>query len=108
MQVCLKPPSTYNTLAALHSEPVPIWFEAIVRYGCSPMHFKKGAMEALCIAARSRKIALEQRRRKRRYPREYFKSRLQEIKEADQEGFIQEVNGLRIDFPDKKVPCHLT
>ena len=101
--VCLELPSKYNKPESLHFQPKAIWFPAIIRYGNSPMHAKMRTMEGFCKAGRARKVGMEQKRQKFKYTKDYKKIRIKALKEEAQEDFIKNCNGLRIDFPDKKV-----
>ena len=102
-QVCLEKPQRYNTPGSLFFHPKPIWFDAIIKYGTSPMHLKTRAMEGLCNSSRAKKLFLEQKRRKMNYVKVFRKQRIEDIKRKDQQDFIDNVGGLRLDFPDKKV-----
>ena len=102
-QVCLEPPQRYNTPESLYFPPKPVWFDAMVKYGISPMHLKTRAMEGLCNASRAKKVITEQKRRKIKYDRVFRKQRIKDMKRKDQQDFIENIGGLRLDFPDKKV-----
>ena len=97
------PPKKYNTPESLHLQPKATWFSAIIRYGNSPMHTKMRTMEGFCKAGRARKVGMEQKRLRFKYTKEYKKVRNKALKEEAQEDFIKNCDGLRIDFPDKKV-----
>ena len=101
--MCLEKPKLYNTPQSLHFQPKSVWFKAIVKYGTSPMHFKMRCMEGLSNASRAKKLIIEQRTMHTVYSDEHKKERVKDIKEMDQQMFIDHIGGLRIDFPDKKV-----
>ena len=101
--VCLEQPNKYNKTESLHFQPKATWFPAIIRYGNSPMHTKMRTMEGFCKAGRARKVGMEQKRLRFKYTKEYKKVRNKALKEEAQEDFIKNCDGLRIDFPDKKV-----
>jgi hypothetical protein len=103
MQVCMKDPATYNSPESLDYKPMDEWFEQTKRYGMSPMHCKVRAMEALCKASRQRRFNRLQKRIHKTYNKDQRKLVMKALKRKDQAIMQQQIGGLRIDFPDKKV-----
>ena len=102
-QVCLENPQRYNTPESFFFQPKPVWFDAMVKYGTSSMHLKTRSMEGLCNASRAKKVITEQKRRKIKYDKVFRKQRIKDMMRKDQQDFIENIGGLRLDFPDKKV-----
>jgi hypothetical protein len=106
MQVCLEHPATYNSPEAINHKPKEKWFEKTKRYGMSPMHNKVRTMEGLCKASRKRRLNRLQKKVRRTYNKDQRKLMMKALKRKDQKSMQQQVGGLRLDFPDKKVILH--
>jgi hypothetical protein len=107
--VCLEPPTRYNAANSFNFPPVDKWFQAMQRYGSSPMHAKPKAMECLINGAMAMVLAKQLRRgqgKHYKYSKAYLASQKKLIKLAIQQQFVVRCRGLRINFPDKKVPIY--
>lgn len=100
-------PSTYNLPESMHYPEVRLWFERAVVYSLAPMHAQPRTMEAFITASRVKRLKREEAElnknsvAKFKYSPEYKKHRLEQLKLADQQKFIESLHGTRIGFPEK-------
>lgn len=87
-------------------QPKPGWFAVIRRFGTSTCHKPMIMMNHLIMASRMKRLRREQKRMRMQYSTKAKKLRLKTFKMEDQERFIKEVGGVRVDFANPKV-CYL-
>ena len=107
VQVCLAVPSTYTSPESLLFPEVEVWFQQAVVYSIAPMHAQPRTMEAFINASRAKRVKREETRMNRgavakyKFSPEYKKHRLEQLKLADQQKFIDSLHCTRIGFPEK-------
>ena len=104
--VCLQHPDHYNSLDLSIFEHEDDWLEAIVGFGCNPLHLKMGVVKEMRTASVFKKIMRENEARllmgKGHYTSKQVTKRQEFWKQNYQNGFIQDLNGLMVGFPDRK------
>ena len=104
--VCMQHPDTYNSTDVKVFRSVKEWVEAIVGFGCNPLHLKMGVVKELRTASVEKKISREEEVRREagneNYTAKQIEKRRNFWKRDYQEGFIRNLNGLKVGFPDRK------
>ena len=104
--VCLQQPEHYNSLDNTLFKYDEEWVAAIIGFGCSPLHLKMGVTKELRTASVTKKIMREAEARQNSgrdpYTTKQIEKRKTFWKSKYQDGFIQDLNGLLVGFPDRR------